>query len=550
MLPLDRHGFAEECYFVFSYSPIREESGRVGGVLVTVTETTARVIGERRLKITQALSAETREAKTAAQACEIAGRVVATNSADLPFSRIYLLAEGGQKAVLAAASGVASSNLTLPQTIGLDNDPFTNVLRSGRPEVLAGGTETPETGLSSSTPGQILLVPIARQGVDHPLGLLVAGTSERLLFDDAYRDFLTLVASQIGAAIAAAQALEQAQGRAEALAELDRAKTAFFSNVSHEFRTPLTLMIGPTEDALGSPEKTLRGEELETVHRNELRLLKLVNTLLDFSRIEAGRVNATFEATDLAALTADLASAFRSATERAGLQLVVDCPPLPTAAYVDREMWEKIVLNLLSNAFKFTFQGSIGVAMAATDAHVELRVRDTGIGIAPHDLARVFDRFHRIERAAARTHEGSGIGLALVRELVAIHGGTVDVASVLGEGTAFTVRLPVGTAHLAGDRIAPGSMRGDARSAPLGLGAAPYVEEALRWLPSETSADTPDSPRRQARRPGFWSPTTTATCATTYPACSPRDFRSNRSATVRRRWRLSNVARPTSSSAT
>ena len=352
------------------------------------------------------------------------------------------------------------------------------------------------TGLpvASSTPGQIVLVPIARQGVHHPLGILVAGTSQRLPLDDAYRDFLTLVASQIGAAIAAAQALEEAEGRAEALAELDRAKTAFFSNVSHEFRTPLTLMIGPTEDALGSPEKALRGEELETVHRNELRLLKLVNTLLDFSRIEAGRVTATFEATDLAALTADLASAFRSATERAGLQLVVDCPPLPSAVYVDREMWEKIVLNLLSNAFKFTFQGSIGVAVAATDTHVELRVRDTGIGIAPHDLDHIFDRFHRIERTAARTHEGSGIGLALVRELVAIHGGTVDAASVLGEGTVFTVRLPVGTAHLARERIAPVSGRGDARSAPLALGATPYVEEALRWLPAETSAHTDRQP--------------------------------------------------------
>ena len=496
MLPLDRHGFAEECYFVFSYSPIREESGRVGGVLVTVTETTARVVGERRLKTTQALAAETREAKTAAEACEIAGRVVATNSADMPFSGIYLLTDDGQTAVLAAASGAAPAGLALPQTIGTDNDQFTNVLRSGRPEVLVGGREAPGTGfpLASSTPGQILLVPIARQGVDHPLGVLVADTSQRLLLDDAYRDFLTLVASQIGAAIAAAQALEEAHGRAEALAELDRAKTAFFSNVSHEFRTPLTLMIGPTEEALGSPEKALRGEDLETVHRNELRLLKLVNTLLDFSRIEAGRVTATFEATDLSALTADLASAFRSATERAGLQLVVNCSPLPAAVYVDREMWEKIVLNLLSNAFKFTFQGSIGVAVAATDAHVELRVQDTGIGIAPHDLARVFDRFHRIERAAARTHEGSGIGLALVRELVAIHGGTVDVVSVLGQGTVFTVRLPIGTAHLAEERIARVSARSDAPSAPPRLGAAPYVEEALRWLPSDTAGPTDRQP--------------------------------------------------------
>jgi CheY-like chemotaxis protein/anti-sigma regulatory factor (Ser/Thr protein kinase) len=157
-------------------------------------------------------------------------------------------------------------------------------------------------------------------------------------------------------------------------------------------------------------------------------------------------------------------------------------------------MWEKIVLNLLSNAFKFTFQGSIEVAVAATDTHVELRIRDTGIGIAPHDLAHIFDRFHRIERTAARTHEGSGIGLALVRELVAIHGGTVDVASAVGKGTVFTVRLRVGTAHLARERIASVSGRGDVRSAPLGLGATPYVEEALRWLPSEALAHTDRQP--------------------------------------------------------
>ncbi len=166
---------------------------------------------------------------------------------------------------------------------------------------------------------------------------------------------------------------------------------------------------------------------------------------------------------------------------------MVDCAPLAAPIYVDREMWEKIVLNLLSNAFKFTFHGSIGVTLSATDTHVELRVQDTGIGIAPPDLNHVFDRFHRIERVAARTHEGSGIGLALVRELVAIHGGTVGVESVLGEGTVFTVRLPVGAAHLAPERIASSPQHGVAASSR--LGATPYVEEALRWLPSEPSPE-------------------------------------------------------------
>ena len=486
MLPLDRHGFTEECYFIFSYSPIREESGDVGGVLVTVTETTQRLVGERRLKTTQALAAETRAARTVKEACEIAGRVLAESPADLPFARMYLIAEDRHEGVLAAACGAAPAGQDFPETIRLETGPLAGVMRSGRPELLDVGTAPGASRPAAQ--GYVLALPITRQGIELPMGLLVAGTSPRLMLDAAYRDFLSLVASQIGTAIAAAHALEEAEARAEALAELDRAKTVFFSNVSHEFRTPLTLMLGPTEEALASPERTLGGEDLETVHRNELRLLKLVNALLDFSRIEAGRVNVRFEATDLAALTSDLASAFRSAIERAGLQLIVECPPLPHPVHVDREMWEKIVLNLLSNAFKFTFQGSIAVELAARDGSVELRVRDTGIGIAAPDLDRVFDRFHRIERAAARTHEGTGIGLALVRELVTIHGGTIGAASVPGEGTVFSVRLPVGTAHLEAERVALVPSNVEAAAAPRVLGATPYVEEALRWLPSGSPA--------------------------------------------------------------
>ncbi|MEO6236723.1 MAG: ATP-binding protein, partial [Vicinamibacterales bacterium] len=474
LLPLERHGFTEECYFIFSYSPIREEGHRVGGVLVTVTETTARVLGERRLKITQALAAETRDALTVSEACEIAGRVLARDAADLPSARIYLLAWDGQEATLAATCGTELAVDTLPAVIRLADGPLATIVDEGRLAVLGGSG-------SDSLAGCRVAVPITRQGADRPVGILIARTSGRLLLDDAYRDFLSLLASQIGTAIAGAQALEEAQTRADALAALDRAKTAFFNNVSHEFRTPLTLMLGPTEEALASPERALQGDDLEMVHRNELRLLKLVNALLDFSRLEAGRVTATFQPTNLAALTADLASLFRSATERAGVQLIVSCPPLPSPVYVDPEMWEKIVLNLLSNAFKFTFQGSITVELVAGGTSAELRVHDTGVGIAPQDLDRVFERFHRIERSAARTHEGSGIGLALVRELAALHGGTVAASSEPAVGSLFTVRVPFGVAHLPADRVASLSTVGETR--PVSGGAAPYVEEALRWLP-------------------------------------------------------------------
>src|SRR5262249_52725509 len=162
-----------------------------------------------------------------------------------------------------------------------------------------------------------------------------------------------------------------------------RAKTAFFSNVSHEFRTPLTLLLGPTEDALGDPStKDVNRERLTLMHRNGLRLLKLVNTLLDFSRVEAGRTQASFEPTDLSAFTAELASRFRSAAERAGLSLQVDASAIGEPVYIDREMWEKIVLNLLSNSFKHTFSGSIRVRVRAADRAAILEVSDTGVGIA------------------------------------------------------------------------------------------------------------------------------------------------------------------------
>ncbi|HEY8410148.1 MAG TPA: ATP-binding protein, partial [Pyrinomonadaceae bacterium] len=286
-----------------------------------------------------------------------------------------------------------------------------------------------------------------------------------------------------------ARAYDEERRRAESLAELDRAKTAFFSNVSHEFRTPLTLMLGPVADALGELDDTGTGadeqrERLEIAYRNGLRLQKLVNTLLDFSRIEAGRVQASFEATDLATLTSDLASNFRSACERAGIELVVDCPDLHELTYVDPDMWEKIVLNLVSNAFKFTLSGRIEVRLHKSAEQVLLTVRDTGVGIPVEELPKVFERFHRVRVSRGRTQEGSGIGLALVRELVKLHGGTVNVESSFGEGSVFTVSLPRGKDHLPQDRInAARTMTSTA------LGAAPFVSEALRWLPASAAVD-------------------------------------------------------------
>ncbi len=486
LLPLDRHGFAEECYFIFSYSPIRQENGQVGGVLVTVTETTQRVLGERRLKTTQALAARTRNARTVHDACVISGNVVGEETADIPFALIYLLDASGD-AVLQCAAGLADK-ADAPARVALSADEpdpwqFAAVLRTDEPMVIDRQAVVPASDAAAE---RVFVMPIVEHGQGRAVGILVTGLSSRLMFDAAYRDFLITVASQIGTAVASARTLEEAEARAVALAELDRAKTAFFSNVSHEFRTPLTLLLGPTEEAVAS-HGSLQGQDLEAVHRNAQRLLKLVNTLLDFSRIEAGRVQASFEPTDLARVTAELASAFESATGRAGLSLVVDCPALPEHVYVDRDMWEKVVLNLVSNAFKFTFAGTIQVSLAWHGSRVELTVADTGVGIPADDLPRIFDRFHRVERTQGRTFEGSGIGLSLVRELVTMHGGTVKADSVVGQGTRFTVSLPTGLLHLPPERVrAARSMSSTA------TGSTPYVHEALRWLPVQAPSRDPD----------------------------------------------------------
>ncbi len=297
--------------------------------------------------------------------------------------------------------------------------------------------------------------------------------------NQGYRDFLRLVAGQVSSAIADARAYEEERRTAKALAELDQAKSTFFSNVSHELRTPLTLVLGPLEELLRAGEwSPERRELLSVAHRNGQRLLKLVNTLLEVSRLEAGRVRAAYEPVNLAAHTADVASTFRSTMEKAELRFVVACEPLPEPAFVDAEMWEKVVLNLLSNAFKFTLRGEVHVGLRAEAGRAVLTVQDTGTGIPAEALPRLFDRFFRLEGGRGRTSEGTGIGLALVHELVRLHGGTIEVESHLGAGSTFTVAIPLGRAHLPGDQV-----REEGEASAIAVRAHPYVEEALRWLP-------------------------------------------------------------------
>lgn len=496
LFQLERYGFVEDTYFDVSYDPVRDESGNVGGVFCIVTETTERVVGARRMELLRDLAANNAKARTARDACQLAIETLATRSEDLAFALAYLEGE------------------------------------------LPCATPHAERQLAAHPPELVQTLPVGSSGPGGGSARFVVGVNPRRPFDHEYRSFLDLVGDQVATALANARAYEQERQRAEALAELDRAKTMFFSNVSHEFRTPLTLMLGPLEHLLAEVDGPLTPAQKNDgviLQRNARRLLKLVNALLEFSRIEAGRTQARYAATDLGAVTRELASAFHSAIEHAGIRFEVDCDTIDAPVFVDRDMWDKIVLNLLSNALKFTFEGTIRIELHARGGAAELTVSDTGTGIPASELPRIFERFHRVEGAASRTHEGTGIGLALTHDLVRLHGGTITAETEIGKGTRFIVRVPSGSAHLPPDRVIP------ARTPSL------VTRRRSSWTKSNAGC-RPASPRiarrRRRRRPASasWLRTTTPTCATTSARCcatgtSSRPSMASKRSILRRRIR-------------
>ena len=484
---MHRNNYLEECYFAFSFSPVPDDSGRAGGVLTIVLETTERVLEDRRRHMLSDLALRMAEARNEEEVWRVSTETLGRDRLSLPFSFLYEYRPSEHQAHLAGAS-VETDEALRPLVIDCRSESlwrFNPALAKDGVLVELGnrasGVPVPNW---PERPKEACVVPIRLGEYGEALGFLVAGIHPGRAFDDAYRQFVYRITEQITIGLASARAYEQERQRAETLAELDRAKTTFFSNVSHEFRTPLTLMLGPLEEVQKEASERLSSERQEllvTVHRNGLRLLKLVNTLLDFSRIEAGRVQASYQPTDLATFTTELASAFDSAMQNAGLRFSVECRPIAEPVYVDRDMWEKVVLNLLSNAYKFTFEGEVALTLKPLDGAVELQVRDTGVGIPEEDRERVFERFHRIESTQARTYEGTGIGLALVKELVKIHSGSVRVESAVGAGSTFTVTIPSGKEHLPAERIQTAETL-----ASTIIRAEAYVEEARRWCGSES----------------------------------------------------------------
>ena len=486
LLIMERNGYPEETYYTFSYTPIPGDDGRPAGMICANTDDTDRIISERQLRTLTQLGKKLNNCRVNKEVIENTIASLKENQYDFPYVLFYSIK--GDKFIFSNASDDAIA-ATVPAEIELsDNTSFALCLRESlstrKPQQLDNVKmhlgEMPNGAWPISS-NKAITLPIVQASSKEPYGVLIVGTNPYRLFNEKYRSFFSLVADQMATSFADVRVLEEERKRSEALAEIDRAKTIFFSNISHEFRTPLTLLLAPIEDALHdsgiSEEHKIR---MNVAYRNALRMQKLVNTLLEFSRLEAGRVEGRFSPVDIGSLTEDLASLFRSAIEKAGMQLIINKGDVHDTVYVDVDMWERIILNLISNAFKYSKEGTISLSIEQKEKDVYVSVSDTGIGIPEDQLDKIFNRFHRVENTEGRSQEGTGIGLAMVRELVKLHHGTIQVTSKAGKGSTFIIKIPVGKEHLPAEKIAD-----TPAEFPLYKHSEAFVQEALKWVPEE-----------------------------------------------------------------
>ncbi|MBV9962738.1 MAG: PAS domain S-box protein [Parafilimonas sp.] len=447
LLPMQRHGYIEECYFDFTFTPVRAANGKIEGIFNAVIETTYRILSERRSNFLNNLSVALTSAHTQEKVFEIFNEFLKQNNNPVSFAFFYADNDGSPKLFAATDSNGIKLNKPFPFK-DVSEEKKIHLIKNIR-EYLK---EVPK-GYWKEEPVEAVILPITdlNEKVSH---YIICGLNARRRYDEDYKSFFQSVIHIVTKIINTIFSLEEERKRAETLEELDKAKTIFFSNISHEFRTPLTLMLGTLEEVLKdeiTAEENL--QRLEITHRNAMRLLKLVNTLLDFSRIESGRQKGNFAPVDLGSFTKNLTANFESIVEKAGLNFNVEINAINQAVYVDKSMWEKIVFNLLSNAFKYTLDGSITIRLFSKDDTVVFEVEDTGVGIPEKELPHMFERFHRVQNIVGRTYEGTGIGLSLIKELVQLHKGTVSVRSQEGKGSCFSVKLPFGKEHLPEDQI-------------------------------------------------------------------------------------------------
>jgi signal transduction histidine kinase/class 3 adenylate cyclase/PleD family two-component response regulator len=367
---------------------------------------------------------------------------------------LYDAAEG----VIAIDNAITGINQTR-SVVPIEGNPvLKQLLKTHQPVLLDDLSKVPELTVAEFRPPAraLLVVPLIADGQIIGSISLRQNHAPRI-WQPAEVQLTETVAEQAAIAVQQAHLYQKTREQAEQLLQLDQQKTEFFQNISHEFRTPLTLMVGPLESAV-KQNQPLPVAQATIALRNSRRLLRLVNQLLDLQRLNAGRMQPTFHPCDFVDFVSQIVETFRAYAEKKGIRLTADLSDLGACApiYLDLEKFDKVLYNLLSNAMKFTPAGqSITVVLRPLGDQCLLQVVDTGIGIRSDQVPHLFERFRQAEGSENRSYEGTGIGLSLVKDLVELHGGSITVDSGYERGSTFSIWLQTGCAHLPTEQIAP-----------------------------------------------------------------------------------------------
>jgi signal transduction histidine kinase/response regulator RpfG family c-di-GMP phosphodiesterase len=391
------------------------------------------------------------------QALQVDGCALSLWTANAEYVECVGLYEPPRAEVLEIATGDASAvGTTLPRSqVPIHTNPvLQQVLDTQQPVALDDLSQHPEMEVQDSlrSPARsLLVVPLIADG--QILGSIsLRQTQHPRSWQSEEIELAQAVAAQAAIAVQQSRLYQTMRDQAAQLMALDRQKTEFFQNISHEFRTPLTLTLGPLETAVNQGEGLSRDQSAVAL-RNARKLLRLVNQLLDLQRLDVGRMQPTFRPVAADTFVNEIVTAFRPYCDRKQLHLETQLELCPTL-YLDLEKFDKVLYNLLSNAVKFTpANGTITVALTTQAQHCVLTVSDTGIGIRADQLPQLFERFQQADGSVNRRYEGSGLGLALVKELVKLHHGDVTVTSTYGQGTQFSVVIPYGRGHLPPDQV-------------------------------------------------------------------------------------------------
>ncbi|CAG8443530.1 7086_t:CDS:10, partial [Scutellospora calospora] len=527
---LQRDGYKEAAYAKYTFSPIFKSDGTVCVIMCVLQETTQKFLSIRRLKTLSEFGCRISEIKSLESACRIVTKIL-SNSVDIPYALIYFVNHKSNTAEPLIARLIARTFdedgkkegqnfdylpdspeiIYLAKEANKDYDTYVEIKRADTTYsflkcdtwpinlVIKEGKHV-KVLLKDESQAFLISTKISLSEGQALSVILIYGINRFRALDEQYIEFLHSVTENVNTYLLHGVKIDEEKKRSKVLADLNYQKVVFFQGISHELKTPLTLMLSPLDDVINvyTQDASIM-PYLQTIRRNAHRLLKLINSLLQFSNMEADKFEAHYREMNIVEFTQELALDFKIIAKKLGLDFNIEIPHpeefnqiMGDKIYLDHDIYETIIFNLYfgfkgSNALKYTWNGSITIRLyfdhKDNKKMVVLEVSDTGVGIPETSLPHIFQRFYRVESQGSRSHEGTGIGLALVKELITRQGGDITVSSKVNHGTTFKCWFPIRYENLPPNQIYFNKVENPInRDQELYTNRQLYLEESSQWI--------------------------------------------------------------------